>query len=389
MGGHLPDGEDRDAQDEHPHVGGGGEAQEAHSPDDDARHHGGQGPDVLHQAAHQHLQQDDGPAVDHRHVLGVELEGDADARKEAVHGGGVHEVPEVPEHRSEVLEVEDPETGVHHDHEHEAGVPQHHGRAVGHFPEALGVRRLGWILEEKQGRQQHGRTVERGGDEDVAPGKALEDAHRQRGQEGADVDHPVVDAEPEAGVLLGGGAGQGATDDGLEETRTGSHEQEGCEDRAVGRDVAGDEVAGGQDAEGEDEHAPVAVAIRQGATGDGDDIGEGVDEALQEAHGLLREAQTPGGHLVREVDSEHRVEAVVGGPLEELHDIGHPEHPGESTEEAGGLRIGHPQSIAAPCPPRRHRCQQEAPAVFLGALVPWWQSCIPLFHFEKAREAPL
>ena len=51
--------------------------------------------------------------------------------------------------------------------------------------------------------------------------------------------------------------------------------------------------------------------------------------------GLLRESEAPVGDAVREVDGQHGVEAVVCGPLEQLHDIGDPEDSGERAEKTG------------------------------------------------------
>ena len=196
----------------------------------------------------------------------------------------VDEVAQEPEHRAEVLEVEDPEARVDEDHEHEPGVAEDHGGAAEHLRGGLGVLRAG--AGPGRGRASGGASARSRATSAVKhkfPGEALEVADDERRKERAEVDHPVVDAEAEAGVLLGGRAGEGSGDDRLEEPRARGHDEEGGEDRAIGAHVPAQEVPGGQEGERHQEHAPVSVAVGKRSAQDRHDVGEGVDEALEEA----------------------------------------------------------------------------------------------------------
>jgi len=181
--------------------------------------------------------------------------------------------------------------------------------------------------------QEHQRAIDGAGDENVPPGEAPEIARDQGRREGAEVDHPVVDAEAEARALLVGAPGDGACDDGLEEARAGGHEQEGGEDDPVARHLARDEVARRQQGEGHQEHPPIAVAVGQSAAEDRDHIGHGVDHALEEPHLVLAEAEA-SADAVGQIPREQGVQPVVGAPLEELHHVGEPEGPREAPDEA-------------------------------------------------------
>ena len=216
--------------------------------------------------------------------------------------------------------------------------PSHFRRPEEHLLQRLRARRAWRIGVDEDRRQQHQRAIQRRGHEHVLPGEALQDADDERREKGPEVDHPVVDAEAERGIGLVCRARDGAGDDGLEEAGPGRHHQQGEEHNPVGRGVARREVPGREERERHHEHPAVAVPVRQRAAQDRQHIRHGVDDALEEPDRLLRKAQSALGDGPREVDGQHGVHAVVGPPLEELHDVGDPER---ARELAAGRGLGH------------------------------------------------
>jgi len=179
------------------------------------------------------------------------------------------------------------------------------------------------------------------------------------GDEAADVDHPVEDAEAERGVARVERLGDRALHRWLEEGRARADEERRAEHGAKGdgvRDGAADrgqdaehDVAGDVEAEGDVEALFVAVGVgeaagdhRQQALHEGP---EHVDEALL-AEGEAQAAAVGRHHVER----QHGAHAEVGEPLQRLHDVGDPEVPAHALDllgdggGGGGVvfgRVGH------------------------------------------------
>ena len=195
----------------------------------------------------------------------------------------------------EELVVHGPESGHDEQEYHEFQVFHNTEHIPEYIPEGASERSLlydspvGFLVEKKQHEVQRDNTS-RYIEHEV--GRSFEQKGDHRSEEGAYVNHHVVDAEPDGGCFIRCGLGNCGRDDRFEQGGTQSqvkvHEEYSRERGEHGQEDEGGRV----DHESEGQYFFITVAISYGPGQDGQEVEYSRSHTHQDSFLTLREFQT-------------------------------------------------------------------------------------------------
>src|SRR5208282_2939772 len=287
---------------------------------------------------------------------------------------------EVGQHVPELLEYR-PEYRNDENEGQEARVEDFPDRGRHYLPDPAGTGDpwINFLIREQPEqvqRDQHGAPIE-----DHGPGVAIEKMRQRRAQEGADVDHHIKKTPAYPGGLIREGPDKGSLNGRLEDRGSRGQQQAAGKERPKGTLAGHQQVS--QSLQDNGHHDLFLVAVAVGETAADHRQGRLHQGPPQEDEALIALGKMESADLVRlgNVYGDDHPHAIIGEPLDRLHDVGHPKRPGQAPglpPERRGLRL-LPRVLAAPVVFGLHRhdgysCQLTAMKwieKFLGWQVIW------------------